>query len=152
MEKIEIRVKNQEQTALLASKIAEKLEGNEIIFLQGQLGAGKTFLARSILKALGYEEEVVSPTFILQCEYRARVPVLHLDLYRLEYGEEIDDLGLEEYLDRYVWLVEWADRFPGQLPPPDLIISFFIEGEKERKIVMEGKSWVRSLKNNDFGD
>ncbi len=152
MEKIEMRVKNQKQTAFLASRIAEKLEGGEIIFLQGQLGAGKTFLARSILKALGYEDEVVSPTFILQCEYQARFPVLHLDLYRLEYSEEIDGLGLEEYLDRYVWLVEWADRFPQKLPAPDLVISLFIEGEEERKIVMEGKSWIRSLEKDDFGD
>ncbi len=152
MEKVQIMVKNQEQTSLLANKIARHLKGNEIIFLQGQLGAGKTFLARSLLKALGFEGEVVSPTFILQSEYQANLPVLHLDLYRLEHGEEIDDLGLEEYLDNYVWLVEWADRFPRNLPEPDLIISLFIEGEEERRIILQGKPWIRSLKNDDFGN
>lgn len=105
-----------------------------------------------MLKALGYNDDVVSPTFVLQCEYQARFSVLHLDLYRLEYGEEIEDLGLEDYLEDYIWLVEWADRFPAYLPEPDLIISLFIEGEQERKIELKGQSWIRSLKNHDPGN
>jgi len=143
---------NQEETSRLGNKIADYLQGQEIIFLQGQLGAGKTFLARALIQALGYEGEVLSPSFILQNEYRARFRVLHLDLYRLEEEAEIEELGLEEYRGEYLWLIEWADRFPTYLPPPDLIISLYFVGEKERRVVLEGPPWIRRLKNHVPGN
>lgn len=152
MEKIELIMNNQEETSRLGDKIADHLQGEEIIFLQGQLGAGKTFLARALIRALGYEGEVVSPSFILLCEYQARFRILHLDLYRLEEKSEIVELGLEEYQGECLWLIEWADRFPAYLPHPDLIISLYFVGEKERRVVLEGPPWIRRLKNHVPGN
>src|SRR5690554_1284543 len=100
--------KSPEETEHLGKKIAPLLKGGEVIYLIGDLGVGKSHLARSIIKALGYGGNIVSPTFVLQQEYRMeKLSLLHLDLYRLENLWELEELGLEEYRG-WVYLIEWA--------------------------------------------
>jgi tRNA threonylcarbamoyladenosine biosynthesis protein TsaE len=104
---------SEKETFLFAKKLAESFEGNEIVLLTGELGAGKTVFARGIAAGLGLEDinQVCSPSFTLVNIYPARRPVFHIDLYRLENKFEIADLGWEDYFDRGVIVVEWAEKF-----------------------------------------
>jgi tRNA threonylcarbamoyladenosine biosynthesis protein TsaE len=99
-------------------QLAEKLQAGDVVALVGGLGAGKTHVAKGIVQGLGSMEDVTSPTFTLVHEYRAgRLPVYHLDFYRMESAAEVLALGWDERLDeRGVLLVEWADLFPDLLP------------------------------------
>jgi len=104
------------------------------ICLVGSLGAGKSVIARGICKGLGVDEMVVSPSFILCEEYDARIPVIHVDLYRLEHESEVDELGLYDRMADAVVLAEWGDRSANLLDAADIVISLSVSGEKERAI------------------
>jgi tRNA threonylcarbamoyladenosine biosynthesis protein TsaE len=100
----------------LGKSLAIGLQPGDIIALTGGLGAGKTTLARGILRGLGYDEEVPSPSFAIVQAYEppaVRLPLAHVDLYRLERAEEAAELGLEDWLDEGALVVEW----PGLLDP-----------------------------------
>ncbi len=105
-----------------------------VLFLQGALGAGKTTLCRGILRGLGYPGVVRSPTYTLVEAYTLEAgEVLHLDLYRLEEGAELEDIGIRDYLGRpALYLVEWPERAAGFLPSPDLQLQLLWEGEGRR--------------------
>lgn len=108
-----------EETFAFGARLAENLRGGEVFALCGDLGAGKTHLAKGLAGALGCDPAAVtSPTFTLVHEYSGgRLPVFHFDFYRLEDEDEVWRLGFEEYLgERGVVLVEWADKFPGAMP------------------------------------
>lgn len=110
--------RSEEETIELGRRIAAGLPRRAVVLLIGNLGAGKTTLAKGIVSALGAAkpEEVSSPTFTLIHEYGR---VYHIDLYRLDRAEEVERLGLEEIFDRdAVVLIEWGERFP-QLMPAD---------------------------------
>jgi len=98
---------------------AAELTGGEIFALHGVLGAGKTQLVKGLARGLGFEGDVTSPTFTIIHEYRGgRLPVYHIDLYRIRSEKEAVDLGLEEYLPGDgVTVIEWPDRIPSLLPP-----------------------------------
>jgi tRNA threonylcarbamoyladenosine biosynthesis protein TsaE len=98
---------------------ATDLVGGEIFALHGVLGAGKTQLAKGLARGLGYNGDVTSPTFTIVHEYRGgRLPMYHIDLYRIQSEKEAVDIGLEEYLPGDgVTLIEWPDRIPSLLPP-----------------------------------
>jgi tRNA threonylcarbamoyladenosine biosynthesis protein TsaE len=98
---------------------AADLVGGEIFALHGVLGAGKTQLAKGLARGLGYNGDVTSPTFTLVHEYRGgRLPMYHIDLYRIRSEKEAIDIGLEEYLpSNGVTLIEWPDRIASILPP-----------------------------------
>lgn len=104
----------------LGARLAAVLRAGDAVLLSGDLGAGKTTLARAILAALGHRGEVPSPTFTLVEPYPApplRLPVVHADLYRLEAGAPLDDLGLDEALEEGLLLLEWPERLaPGRFP------------------------------------
>ena len=108
-----------EETAALAAKIAEKLEGGETLVLCGGLGAGKTTFTKGLAKALGISRNVVSPTFTLVREYEdGRLKLYHFDLYRIEDEGELEELGLDEYFrDDSVVVIEWnrISRLPGKV-------------------------------------
>jgi len=98
---------------------AKELTGGEIFALHGVLGAGKTQLVKGLARGLGFEGDVTSPTFTLIHEYRGgRLPLYHIDLYRIRSEKEAVDLGIEEYLPSDgVTVIEWPDRIPTLLPP-----------------------------------
>src|SRR5579862_9611578 len=111
-------------TEALGARIAAALSVGDAVALEGDLGAGKTTLARAILHSLGVTEEVPSPTFTLVQYYETpKLNVRHYDLYRIEKPEEVDELGLDEALDDGAALVEWPERAIAWLPPDRLHVA-----------------------------
>jgi tRNA threonylcarbamoyladenosine biosynthesis protein TsaE len=112
------------ETEALGARIAAALRPGDLIALGGDLGAGKTTLARAILSALGVTEAMPSPTFTLVQRYDTpSLVVHHYDLYRIEDPRELDELGLEEALDQGAALIEWPERAGGRLPDDRLNLS-----------------------------
>jgi tRNA threonylcarbamoyladenosine biosynthesis protein TsaE len=101
------------------ARLAVAIRPGDVITLAGPLGAGKTSIARGLLAALGLEEEAPSPTFAIVQPYappETRLPVMHVDLYRIEHVDELDELGLDEAREDSVLLIEWPERAPGRWP------------------------------------
>ena len=114
------RTASEEETVALGERIARDLPRRAVVLLIGNLGAGKTTLAKGIVKGLGAAppEEVSSPTFTLIHEYGEAARVYHVDLYRLDDPRQAATLGLDELFDREaVVLIEWGERFPQLMPP-----------------------------------
>jgi tRNA threonylcarbamoyladenosine biosynthesis protein TsaE len=131
-----------EETIELGRRIARDLPGRAAVLLIGDLGAGKTTLAKGIVSGLGAAapEDVSSPTFTLIHEY-GRGRVYHIDLYRLEKPAEVASLGLEEIFDREaVALIEWGERFPALMPAERLEIRLRATGSEDRQIEMHNVS------------
>lgn len=132
-----------ETTEAFAAELARELQVGSCLALIGPLGAGKTAFVRGLAQGLGVEDTrlVSSPTYVLVQEYPGRVPLFHLDLYRMtEPTEELIDLGLEEMLAEGVVAVEWADRADDALPPDRLEVHLRPTGESVRIIEVLGKS------------
>lgn len=110
--------RSEKETFLLAKRLARSFLGNEAVFLVGELGAGKTVFAKGIAAGLGLKDtrSVCSPSFTILNIHRARFPIYHFDLYRLENSAEVLDLGWEDYLERGVVVVEWAERITFDYP------------------------------------
>ena len=110
---------NPESLVQCGVKFAQNLPAGSVIALVGGLGMGKTHFTKGLLKGLGSDEVVTSPTFALLQEYRdGRLPAFHFDLYRLESGSEVLRVGWDDYLDEEgVVVAEWADLFPALFPP-----------------------------------
>ncbi len=129
------------ETVAFAGRLAAAVGPGDLIVLEGDLGAGKTFLVRALCYALGLpqDELVTSPTFTLVQELDADIPIVHADLYRLGGGEELLELGLEERIgaDALV-LVEWGERFLDVLGAPTLLLRMEIVGETERRVQLTG--------------
>jgi tRNA threonylcarbamoyladenosine biosynthesis protein TsaE len=126
------------ETARVALTIGPSLLPGSVLLLMGDLGAGKTAFVRGLAAALGIDRDrVSSPTFTLMQEYRGgRLPLFHVDLYRLDHSREIDDLGLEEIADGGVLTIEWAEKLPD--PPAHAVrISIVHAGESERIITID---------------
>ena len=117
------RTKSEEETIAAGEQLARALPSRATVLLIGNLGAGKTTLAKGIVKGLGAAspEDVSSPTFTLIHEYGEAPKVYHIDLYRIDTARELESLGLDELLEQEaVVLVEWGERFP-QVWPADRI-------------------------------
>lgn len=125
-----------EQTQELGRKIGASLLPDEIIGLTGSLGAGKTTLIQGIAEGVNVKDYLTSPTFILVNEYQGRIPLFHIDLYRIEDLSELEDLGIEEYFMRGgVCLIEWAERMELLFPERAEKIEIEVISERERKIL-----------------
>ncbi|MGQ0530215.1 MAG: tRNA (adenosine(37)-N6)-threonylcarbamoyltransferase complex ATPase subunit type 1 TsaE [Panacagrimonas sp.] len=124
---MELKLDDAEATAALGAQLAPYLlaAGGGVVFLRGDLGAGKTTLARGLLRHAGIEGTLRSPTYTLMEPYVAGGQAfLHLDLYRLADPEEVENLGLRDYpTDSTLWLVEWPERGLPHLPAPDLCVD-----------------------------
>ena len=134
-------------TQALGTRIAANLETGDAVALEGDLGAGKTTLARAILRGLGVREDVPSPTFTLVQLYETpRLPVRHYDLYRIENPDEIDELGLDDALAEGAALIEWPDRAEGRLPPDMLHVALTATGAGSRTAMLKGPArWTSRL-------
>lgn len=119
----ELFLPDENATQRFGEDFALALQKGDLVTLSGDLGAGKSSLARSIIRAIADDEalEVPSPTFTLVQTYeQLRLAVAHADLYRISHGEELDELGLTEFLEEGVVLVEWPEQAEGLLPEPAL--------------------------------
>ena len=136
------RTASADETTAAGAAIAARLRAPAVVMLVGDLGVGKTTLAKGIVSALGAApaEDVLSPTFSLVHEYDGDPKVYHLDLYRLDTVPEIETLGLEDlWEERAVVLVEWGEKFDRQLPGTRLEVRMEYDGEDGRVIrVREG--------------
>jgi tRNA threonylcarbamoyladenosine biosynthesis protein TsaE len=123
-----MKLDNENATFALARRLAARLKPGMVIYLQGNLGAGKTTLVRGVLNTLGYTGRVKSPTYTLVEPYRiAELDLRHFDLYRLNNAEEWDSAGFRDEFDgRNIFFIEWPDRAKGMIPQADLEILFEI--------------------------
>jgi tRNA threonylcarbamoyladenosine biosynthesis protein TsaE len=138
-----IIVLNEQDTAHLGAALADVLPPGTTIALIGTLGAGKTRLVQAVATALGVAPgSVTSPTFVLVNEYTSgRIPIYHLDTYRLKDEEEFLELGPDEYFESDgLTFVEWADRVAELLPPDHLEIQLEVVGDTKRRITINGTS------------
>lgn len=139
-----------EDTDLLGQWLAATRPPHAVVQLQGDLGAGKSTLARALLRALGVQGAIRSPTYTLVERYPLGdgQEAWHLDLYRIGQAEELDFLGLDEG-SASLWLVEWPERGAGALPPTDLIVALDIEGDGRRVRLNPtsdaGREWLGRL-------
>lgn len=123
----------------IGTRIGEELKGGELIAIDGPLGAGKTVLCRGILRGLGFTGDVASPSYSIVHEYHPpelRLPVLHVDLYRVEEESELEELGLEDDLGNAVQIIEWASRFETFTRRASRRIQIELSGDGERKITV----------------
>jgi tRNA threonylcarbamoyl adenosine modification protein YjeE len=134
-------------TAELGSRIARGLRPGDAVLLKGELGAGKTTLARGILRALGVEGHVPSPTFTLVQNYQTRdLALFHFDLYRIEHPRELTELGMDDALEDGAVLVEWPERgFPARLAADALTVILTQAGESAREARIAGPPRWQSL-------
>lgn len=131
------RTASEEETVALGERLARDLPAKQVVLLIGQLGAGKTTLAKGIVKGLGaaQPEEVSSPTFTLIHEYGRDGRVYHVDLYRLDELRELATLGLEDLFEREaVVLIEWGERFPEILPEERTEIRIRVRDDEGREV------------------
>lgn len=130
---VTIELRGPEQTEAAGAALARALADRPgaVIYLEGELGAGKTTLARGLLRALGVSGTVRSPTYTLMEPYAVSGrSVLHMDLYRLSDPAELWELGLDSYpVEQTLWLVEWPERGGGLLPPPALRLRLAHRGD-----------------------
>ena len=142
-----VTLADESATAELGARIARGLEPGDAVLLRGELGAGKTTLARAILRALGVEGHVPSPTFTLVQNYQAGdLTVSHFDLYRIENPRELAELGMDDALDDGAALVEWPERgFPARLAADALTVTLTHNGANAREARISGPSRWQTL-------
>jgi tRNA threonylcarbamoyladenosine biosynthesis protein TsaE len=131
-------------TRALAAAVAPLVRDGDLLLLVGDLGAGKTAFTQGLAGALGVDEQITSPTFTLVRSYEGRLPLHHLDVYRLESVQEAEDLGLGELLEEGVTVIEWGDTIAPALPADYLEVRFsYTEGDDDRDVRLHivGPSW-----------
>ena len=143
---IALRTARVEETQAVGAALASVARAGDVLLLVGDLGAGKTAFTQGFARALGVEERVTSPTFTLVHEYSGRLPIHHLDVYRLDRLAELADLGLSELLDDGgVTLVEWGDAVVSAVPADHLDVRItFGDGDDERRLELRagGPRWA----------
>jgi len=138
MNQFEMNTTNSEETSQFATRLAEFLQPGDVIALEGDLGAGKTTFTKGLAKGLEIKKTVNSPTFTIIKEYKGRLPLYHMDVYRV--ADAFEDLGFDEYFEGDgVTVVEWAHLIEEQLPSELLTIYLYHEGQEQRKIVLVPK-------------
>jgi len=131
----ELATTGEEETRQLGERLGRILRRGDIVLLSGDLGTGKTCLTQGIGRGLDCGAPVNSPSFVLMNEYGGRETLFHVDLYRLEDVEELDDLGLWDYAERGVLVIEWPERGAELLPGDGLVVELrYGDVERQRKL------------------
>jgi tRNA threonylcarbamoyladenosine biosynthesis protein TsaE len=154
MKSLKLISRNPAETQIIGEKLGMLAEPGDLFLLIGNLGSGKTTLTQGIARGLGSPENALSPTFVLMRELNGRLPLYHIDLYRLDRIEEVSDLGLDDYLfGNGLCVIEWAEKGLAVLPPEHLTIrinylddnsrglEFIPEGRRYRKLLTQLKSF-----------
>jgi tRNA threonylcarbamoyladenosine biosynthesis protein TsaE len=135
------------ETEAVGEAIGSQLRLGDLVVLSGDLGAGKTTFTKGLARALGVEQRVTSPTFTIVQEYDGRLPVAHVDVYRLERIQELYDFGFEELLEERVTVVEWGDAIALVLPRDRVNVRIELDetddGDNRRRLAIaaDGPSW-----------
>jgi tRNA threonylcarbamoyladenosine biosynthesis protein TsaE len=142
-----MRLADLAQTEAVGAKLAAVLRAGDVITLEGPLGAGKTSIARGLLAALGLIGEAPSPSFAIVQPYappEVALPVVHVDLYRIDDADELEELGLDEALYDSALLVEWPDRAGSEAWPDALRLTLAIEPDGARRLTWDAPAaWER---------
>lgn len=139
--KLTITTTSADETTSLGERLGKQLKPGDVIALFGDLGAGKTTLTKGIAAGLGLEADIHSPTFTLIHEHMGAVALYHVDLYRLSHEQEVETLGLEEYIySDGVTIIEWADKMKSMLPSQRLDITLRMTGDTGRELIFETQS------------
>ena len=137
----DIQTTSPEETAAAGEALGRTLGPGAVVALTGELGAGKTCFVQGLVRALGVEARATSPTFVLVNEYRGRVPVHHVDLYRIDGLRAVQDLGVPELFDHdSVTLVEWADKLGPLLPADCIRVHISGVGDEPRRITITARA------------
>jgi tRNA threonylcarbamoyladenosine biosynthesis protein TsaE len=151
----EIQSDSVQKTIRLGRRLAENLQGGEILALTGELGAGKTVFVKGIAEGLGIREVVTSPTFVIVKTYQGRLPLHHMDFYRLNNPQDLETIGFEDYtVGGSVLAIEWAEKFLNELPHPVIHVSFLYGDGDIRTIrfnAQEDAAWAEYLKSLEAG-
>jgi tRNA threonylcarbamoyladenosine biosynthesis protein TsaE len=132
-----------EKTLKAGERLGESLIPGDVVALSGPLGAGKTVFARGIAESIGIQEPVTSPTYTLISEYEGRMPLYHMDLYRLGSPEEFTWLGVEEMLNGSgITLIEWSERAGEELPERTITVNIEIADNGNRIITISNSREV----------
>ena len=136
--RVEMESNSPEETQGIGKIIGKYAKPGDIYLLVAGLGSGKTTLTQGVLWGLGVDEFARSPTFVLVTEYEGRLPMYHMDLYRLDNINDIADLGMDEYFDKGgITVIEWAEKAEGLLPESSLTVSIKVLDETRRRLVFE---------------
>ncbi len=130
--------KTPEETIALGVKIGNLLKKGDVIAMQGTLAAGKTTITKGIAKSLGITETITSPTFCLISEYYGKMPLYHMDVYRLEGGDDFINLGTDDMIyGDGVCLIEWSEKIIDELPKKTIILKITPQDDGSRKIEID---------------
>lgn len=137
---LEIVTRSPQETQALGEALGVAAQPGDLFLLSGPLGAGKTCLVQGIARGLGVREPVRSPTFVLATHHPGRLTLFHIDLYRLDNPLEVEDLGLDDYLEGAgLCVVEWAEKALGVFPKEHLLVEMEHLGPEERRIRLKSQ-------------
>ena len=139
-----VTTRGPQETEAVAVALGDVLDAGDLVVLSGDLGTGKTTFVKGVARALGVRETVTSPTFTIVQEYDGRVPLAHVDVYRIDRIQELYDFGFEELFDDRVVLIEWGDTVDPALPRDRVDVRFALGDdidERHIEIDARGPSW-----------
>jgi tRNA threonylcarbamoyladenosine biosynthesis protein TsaE len=142
---VSLATKSAGQTEAVGEAIGSQLRAGDLVVLTGDLGAGKTTFAKGLARALGVTQPVTSPTFTIVQEYDGRLPLAHVDVYRLDRIQELHDLGFEELLEGRVTVVEWGEAIAQILPRDRVDVRIAMDDDDAHRvleIVASGPAWA----------